>query len=200
MSEQIPIILASGSQSRASLLRGAGVEFEQITSKVDEDSVKMALRAEGASTQDQAIHLAELKALKVSRQKQGIVLGADQMLDLDGVAFDKPKDLAEARRNLIELRGRTHVLETAIVACQNGDAIWRAYTRPSLRMRDFSDAFLDDYLDRCGDAVLTSVGCYQLESLGSQLFSDISGDYFSILGLPLIQLLTWFRDRGVVLK
>ena len=190
------LILASQSRSRGALMRGAGLAFEQLPSHLDEDAVKQSLRREGASTGQQAEILAEMKAMKLSASMDGVILGADQMLDLEGEGFDKPENMAEARRNLIRLRGKTHTLETALVACQDGAPIWRTITRPRLTMRDFSDQFLNDYLNRAGDEVLSSVGAYQLEGLGSQLFSRIDGDYFSILGLPLIQLLTWLRDRG----
>ena len=181
-------------------MRGAGLKFEQMASHVDEDSVKKAMRSDGESTQRQAETLAEMKALKISLNKTGIVLGADQMLDLEGHQFDKPKSLEEARQNLLMLRGKTHTLETALVACENGQPIWRATTRPRLTMREFSEEFLDNYLKSEADLALTTVGGYRLEASGAQLFSRIDGDYFSILGLPLIQLLNWLQDRGVLIK
>ena len=194
------IILASGSKSRAALMRGAGVEFEQIISFVDEDHLKATMRENNATTTEQAEALAELKARKVSLKEPGIVFGADQMLDLEGIQFDKPKSVGEARANLLKMRGKTHTLETALVACQNGAPIWRTITRPQLKMRAFSEGFLDNYLNLEGDEVMSTVGAYKLEGLGVQLFERIEGDYFSILGLPLIQMLDWLRDRAVLIR
>ncbi|MBB36547.1 MAG: septum formation protein Maf [Hirschia sp.] len=192
------LILASQSKSRGALMKNAGLVFEQIPANVDEDAVKDSLRAQGASTRAQAESLAELKAMKLSSRESGIVLGADQMLDLEGEPLDKPKGMAGARDHLQRMRGKTHILETSLVACENGQPIWRAHTRPRLTMRNFSDAFIDQYLESAGEGILSSVGAYHLEGLGAQLFSNIEGDYFSILGLPLIQLLTWLRDREMI--
>jgi septum formation protein len=191
-------ILASKSKARAAVLRGAELSFEQVGSGVDEDALKDALRAEGASVAKQADLLAETKALKVSVSRPGIVLGCDQMLDLDGEGLDKVATRAEAAATLRRLRGKTHVLQGAIVACIEGAPVWRHLAQPKLRMRNFSDAFIEDYLDRIGEAAFESVGCYQLEGLGSQLFDRIDGDYFSILGMPLLPLMGWLRDRGAL--
>jgi len=191
-------ILASKSKARAAVLAGAGLTFEQVGSGVDEDALKDALRAEGASVAKQADLLAETKALEVSVSRPGIVLGCDQMLDLDGEGLDKVSTRAEAAAILRRLRGKTHVLQGAAVACIDGAPVWRHLAQPKLRMRNFSDAFIDDYLDRIGDAAFESVGCYQLEGLGAQLFDRIDGDYFSILGMPLLPLMGWLRDRGVL--
>lgn len=191
-------VLASKSKARAAVLSGAGLVFEQVGSGVDEDALKDALRAEGASVAKQADLLAETKALKVSVSRPGIVLGCDQMLDLDGEGLDKVSTREEAAAILRRLRGKTHVLQGAIVGCIEGVAVWRHLAQPKLRMRNFSDAFIEEYLDRIGDAAFESVGCYQLEGLGSQLFDRIDGDYFSILGMPLLPLMGWLRDRGVL--
>ena len=192
------LTLASQSKSRGALMRNAGLIFDQRASSVDEDAVKESLRAEGASTRAQAESLAELKAMQVSQKVTGIVFGADQMLDLEGEAFDKPLGRDGAREHLKRLRGKTHTLETALVACENGLPVWRVHTRPKLSMHDFSDAFIEDYLDKAGEGILSSVGAYHLEGLGAQLFSKIEGDYFSVLGLPLIQMLGWLRDREIL--
>jgi septum formation protein len=192
------LILASKSPARAAVLKGAGLDFTQITASVDEDAIKASLRAEGAATSRQADLLAETKAMKVSISNLGVVLGADQMLDLDGEGFDKPATREEAREQLKRLRGKTHILQTALVACVEGAPVWRHLSQPRLRMRNFSDHFLDDYLDVIGEHALTSVGAYQIEGRGAQLFDRIDGDYFSILGLPLLPLLQWLRDRGTV--
>ncbi len=192
------LILASKSAARAHVLRAAGLHFEQIVAGVDEEAIRDALREEGASTAKQAEVLAETKAMRVSTQHRGIVLGADQMLDLDGEPFDKARDRAEARDHLKRLRGRSHTLQCAMVACIDGSPVWRALTRPKLTMRDFSDAFIEDYLDALGERAFESVGVYQVEGRGAQLFERIEGDVYSIMGVPLLQLLAWLRDRGVV--
>jgi len=178
------------------MLEAAGLVFEVDVPRVDEEAAKASLRAEGLKPRDQANALAELKALSVSRKRPGLVIGADQMLAVEGDTLDKPKDAAEAREHLLRLRGRTHELLTAAVVAREGAVIWRHIDTPRLRMRAFSDAFLDDYLARAGDDVLRSVGAYQLESLGAQLFERVDGDYFSVLGLPLLPLLAFLREHG----
>ena len=194
------VILASGSASRRALLAGAGVEARAIKPNVDEDAAKAAMRAEGLPVRDQAMALAELKAMRVSAQSPGLVIGGDQMLALGGAAFDKPKDMDEARSHLTALSGKSHILETALVVCEDGKPVWRHLSRPTLTVRPLSPGFVDNYLERCGDALLSTVGAYQLESLGAQLFSRIEGDYFSILGLPLFPLLDYLRVRGVLVQ
>lgn len=194
----IDIILASGSKSRKALLQGAGVEAETVKPYLDEDAFKAGMRAEGMSIRDQATRLAELKALKISRQTSGLVIGGDQMLALGERAFDKPADMQAARGQLEALSGQTHTLETAIVIAEAGQTVWKHLARPKLTMRLLSPAFIDDYLKRTGEDVLSTVGGYKLESLGAQLFTKIEGDYFSILGLPLLPLLDYLRTRGVL--
>jgi len=192
------LVLASGSAIRAQMLRDAGVAFEVDAARVDEEEAKLSLRTAGASPRDQADALAELKALSVSRRRNEYVLGADQMLAIEGETLDKPKDRAEARAHLLRMRGRTHQLMCAAVVAVQGAAVWRIVQTPTLRMRSFSDAFVEDYLDRVGDAALASVGAYQLEGLGAQLFERVDGDYFSVLGLPLLPLLAFLREHGIV--
>ena len=192
------IILASGSASRRAVLSAAGVEAIGIKPNVDEAPVRDAMRAEGASVRDQAMALAELKAIKVSRQNPGLVIGGDQMLAFGDRAFDKPADMAGARSHLEALSGQTHVLETALVICEDGQPVWRHLARPKLTMRTLSPAFIDTYLDTVGEALLETVGAYQLEGRGAQLFTRIDGDFFSILGLPLLPLLDYLRVRGVL--
>lgn len=194
------IILASGSASRRALLAGAGVDARSIKPNVDEDTAKLAMRADGLSVRDQAMQLAEMKAVKVSRSEPGLVIGGDQMLNLGGEAFDKPKDLAAAAEHLRKLSGRTHTLETAIVIAENGEPVWRHLARPKLTVRTLSEDFIGTYIKTCGDALLTTVGAYQLEGMGAQIFSKIEGDYFSILGLPLLPLLDYFRVRGLLVS
>ena len=194
----LDIILASGSASRKALLAGAGIKAETVKPLVDEESAKAAMRAEGVSIRDQAMALAELKALKVSSQRSGLVIGGDQMLALGERAFDKPADLANARRHLEALSGQSHRLETAIVIAEDGAIVWKYLARPKLTMRALSEDFISSYLECTGEDVLSTVGGYKLEGLGSQLFTEIEGDYFSILGLPLLPLLDYLRTRGVL--
>jgi septum formation protein len=191
------LILASGSPTRAKLLSAAGLTFSIERPPVDEEAAKASLRAEGFTARDQADALAELKALAVSRRMRGMVLGADQILSLDGAAFDKPKDLAEARAQLLSLRGKTHTLITAAVIAVDGAPIWRRIETPKLTMRDFSDVFLDHYLAQMGEEALGTVGGYKLEEQGAQLFSTVEGDYFSILGLPLLAVLSFLREHAI---
>jgi septum formation protein len=190
------LILASASAARAAMLRAAGLEFEIERPSVDEEAVKASLRAEGLAPREQADALAELKAISVSRRRRGLVIGADQMLALEGEVFDKPADREEARAHLMRLRGKQHALITAAVIARDGAPLWRRIETPKLTMRNFSDQFLDRYLDAAGGDVLASVGAYQLEGLGAQLFDSVEGDYFSILGLPLLAVLAFLRTHG----
>ena len=195
-----PLVLASGSQARAALLRAAGLVCEIVPAGVDEAEFKAAARAAGAGADEVASSLAELKALRRSRQSpDALVIAADQMLSCDGRWFDKPEGSAAARQQLLALRGRTHELHSAVCVGRGGSIAWRHRERARLTMRDFSDAFLDAYLAAAGDAVADSVGGYQLEGLGAQLFAAIEGDYFAILGLPLLPLLAFLRQHGVLL-
>jgi septum formation protein len=194
------LILASASASRARMLEAAGVPVEIRPSRVDEAAVKQALAAECAGAREVAETLAEMKAVQVSSQAPGaLVIGADQVLALDDVLFDKPQSLEEARSHLERLQGRRHKLVSAATVALDGARIWGAVDEAELVVRRLSPAFLDDYLGRVGDKALQSVGAYQLEGLGAQLFSRIRGDYFTILGLPLLPLLGFLRDRGVLL-
>lgn len=192
------IILASGSASRRALLAGAGVTAKSIKPNVDEDSAKAAMRAENISVRDQAMRLAEMKALKISSREPGLVIGGDQMLNLDGQAFDKPVDVLHAAEHLRKLSGKSHTLETAIVIAENGEFVWRHLARPKLTVRILTEGFITTYIEECGEALLSTVGAYQLEGMGAQIFSKIEGDYFSILGLPLLPLLDYLRVRGVL--
>jgi len=192
-----PLVLASKSCSRAAILTGAGVAFETVDSGVDEAAAKDRLL--GATPCEVAEHLAKAKAIAVSvARPDALVIGADQTLDLDGQLYDKAADLAEARARLLQLRGREHRLHGGLVAAQGGAVVWRATETSRLWMRRFSDAFLDGYLARGGDALLGSVGCYLLEGEGAQLFERIEGDYFAILGLPLLPLLAFLRSQSAV--
>ena len=192
------LILASQSTARAAVLRNAGLDFETRPARIDEDAVKAAARAEGASPGDAALLLAGLKAQRV-RDPDALVIGADQILVCAERWFDKPASLAEARAHLLSLRDRVHTLETALVCYRDGREVWRHLARPRLTMRAFSDAFLDAYLQLEGDVILASVGAYRLEGLGAQLFSRIEGEHAAVLGLPLIPLLGFLREHGALL-
>ncbi|HWG79017.1 MAG TPA: nucleoside triphosphate pyrophosphatase [Stellaceae bacterium] len=194
-----PIVLASASATRAAILAGAGIEALRDPAGIDEDEIKRSFRAAGRDAVACATALAETKATRVSaRHIDMLVVGADQMLDCAGTWFDKPGDRAEARAQLVALRGKRHELLSAVTVVKNGAVIWHLVDRPRLTMRAFSDRFLDAYLAALGDDALASVGVYQLEGLGAQLFERIDGDYFSILGLPLLPLLDFLRGHGVV--
>ncbi|NNE50811.1 MAG: septum formation protein Maf [Sulfitobacter sp.] len=192
-----PIILASGSEIRAQLLRQAGLAFDIVKPRIDEELVKHALLAEGTSPRDIADALAELKARKVSEKHPGaLVLGSDQVLDYAGKMLSKPADIDAARKQLRSLRGDRHSLLSAAVICEDGQPIWRHVGQVRLRMREISDDYLEDYLTRNWDSVRHAVGCYKLEEEGVRLFSNIQGDYFHVLGLPLIELLNYLILRG----
>jgi septum formation protein len=193
------LVLASASRTRAALLQNAGLAVTIDPAAVDEVAAKESLRAAGAGAAAAATSLAELKALKVSPRHPGrLVLGADQLLECDGAWFDKPVDLAAARRQLQALRGRRHRLYSAAAAVQDGVRLWHHVGEASLTMRSFGEPFLDGYIDRAGPDLLGSVGAYRLEGLGVQLFAAIAGDHFTILGLPLLALLDFLRGRQVL--
>lgn len=192
-----PLILASQSQARAALLTGAGLRFDQKPSGVDEEPLKDISITRGDNPGVMAQFLAFSKAEVMSGQNpSALVIGADQVLVCGETCFDKPENLTEARRHLQALRGQTHRLETAVVVVRAGEVLWHFESAPQLTMRPFPDAFLDRYLEEAGEDVLWSVGAYQLEGSGVQLFQEVRGDYFSILGLPLLPLLEFLRTQG----
>lgn len=193
------LVLASSSVARALILRNAGLEIDVVKPAVDEAAVKASYLVDNADINDVAIALAEMKAQSVSRRKSGsYVLGADQMLQCNGVWFDKPIDLADARAQLKILRGQSHQLISATVLVKDGERLWHHVDHAELFMRDFSDAFLDQYLVKMDDIVLSSVGGYQLEGLGAQLIKKIHGDFFTVLGLPLLPVLAILRSHGLL--
>ncbi|WP_170410825.1 Maf family protein [Ruegeria atlantica] len=195
----VPIILASGSSIRAQLLRNAGVPFTVQTARVDEDTVKRALLAEDAPPRDIADTLAEMKARKVSDKNPGaMVLGCDQVLDFDGQLLSKPESPADALAQLKAMRGKRHMLLSAAVIYQNGEPIWRHVGQVRLRMRASSDAYLRDYIDRNWDSICHAVGAYKLEEEGVRLFATIDGDYFNVLGMPLLELLNFLAVKRVI--
>lgn len=196
-----PIILASGSQIRHQLLKQAGILHEVFPARVDEEMAKAALLAEGASPRDIADTLAELKARKVSEKHPGaMVLGCDQVLNFNNDILSKATSKDELRIQMSMLRGQTHELLSAVVLYENGKPVWREIGRVALTMRLVSDAYLSDYIDRNWDSVRHSVGGYKLEEEGVRLFTQIKGDYFSVLGLPMLGLIAYLTDRGVLEK
>lgn len=191
------LVLASSSAVRADILTGAGLAFRQDSPGVDEAPIKTDAAQAGTSPQKIAEILALAKAMAVSETApEALVIGADQVLVCQNRAFDKPRDLAEARAHLEALRGRTHRLETAVAAVRGGTCLWHYVTAPQLTLRDFSDAALEAYLERVGEQALQSVGAYQIEGPAIQLFERIEGDYFSVLGLPILPLLDFLRHEG----
>lgn len=196
-----PILLASASVARRAVLSQAGLRFDTRVAGVDEAAIKESAQAAAMPAEDAAILLADAKAERIAaRAPDALVIGADQLLVCEGQWFDKPPDIAAARSQLQRLRGREHELVTALVCHRAGQRIWQHVAKPRLRMRDFSDAFLDAYLAAEGDALLTSVGAYRLEGLGVHLFDRIEGDQPAILGLPLLPLLGFLRQHGVLLR
>ena len=195
----LSLVLASASVSRAALLAAARVPFEVCPAGVDEETIRASMEAEGFAPGDTADALAELKATRTSgRMPNQVVLGADQVLVCEGRILAKPDNLAAAQAQLQALRGKEHALLSAAVLAKDAAPIWRCLERATLRMRPFSDAFLDAYLEQEGKAVQESVGAYRLEAMGSQLFDTVSGDYFTILGLPLLPLLRQLRELGML--
>jgi nucleoside triphosphate pyrophosphatase len=194
-----PLVLASASPTRARLLAAAGIPAVADPASFDEEEIKASFRAAGMDAARCAEALAESKAIRVSeRHRDALVIGADQMLECAGAWFDKPGTHDQARAQLKALRGKRHSLIAAAAVARNGAVIWRATDRASLTMRRFADSFLDAYLAAAGDDVLGSVGAYRLEGLGAQLFARVDGDFFTILGLPLLPLLEFLRGHGAL--
>ena len=193
------VVLASKSVVRARLLAAAGIDFETVNSGVDEAAAKASLA--GRTPDAVAIALAETKALRASAVRPGaLVIGADQALDFQGRLFDKVANLDEARARLIMLRGRSHRLHSGVAVARDGQVLWRKCASSTLTMRNFTDAWLDAYLARNPGPALSSVGCYELEGEGAQLFDRIIGDYFAILGLPMLGLLGCLRKEGALAR
>lgn len=193
------LVLASASAARRAVLTAAGLEFSTIAAAIDEAEVKRSALAEGMSAEDTAILLAELKAARIARRDpEAVVIGCDQLLVCEGNWFDKPADVAGARAQLMALRGKTHVLVTAVLCLHRGQRIWHHVAKPRLRMRAFSDAFLDAYLTAEAEHVGSTVGSYRLEGPGVQLFDVVEGEHAAILGLPLLPLLGFLRQHRVL--
>jgi len=196
------LILASGSASRRHMLEAAGISFEVMTPNVDEDAFKDEFRAQGIDARSLADALAELKARRLSSRIPGaLVLGADQTLELDdGAMIDKAVDRDDAAAILRCLSGRTHFLHSAAVVCEGGTPVWRQIETARMTVRELSDSFIADYLDREWDECRWCVGCYRIEGPGAQLFSAIRATHFAIQGLPLLGLLDFLRVRGVLAR
>jgi nucleoside triphosphate pyrophosphatase len=193
------LVLASRSPARTALLGAAGVSFVAVPSSVDERAVEAPLIERGVSAKEIASALADAKATAVSRESSGsFVIGADQTLELDGTRWTKPGSVAEAREQLARLSGRTHELHSAVAVAHDGTILWRHSDSARLTMRPLTATAIDAYLAEVGEAALTSVGAYQIEGPGIRLFERIDGDYFAILGLPLLPLLMYLRSEGVV--
>ncbi|MDG2362042.1 MAG: Maf family protein [Hellea sp.] len=194
------IILASGSPTRKQILEDSGVIFEVVVRPIDEASIKSAMIQEGASKLSIVSTLAELKSIKVSSETSGLVIGADQIMVFDGAIYDKPKTIEEARTRLMAIRNQTHYLMGSVVVSEGGVSVWRHSSKVELKARSFTDKFIDNYINQEGEALLQTVGAYRFEKRGSQLFSSVKGDFFSVLGLPLLPLLDYLRTRNAILS
>ncbi len=196
---QIEIILASKSTARRQILEGAGIPFRWLDANIDETSLKKQALNIGETPDIIASELASAKANLISKHHpDSIVIGCDQLLTLDGKIYDKPANLIEAAAHLNSFRGRIHKLIAAVVMVKAGELIWSHTAEANMQVRDLSDAFIDTYLNTEGEKVLSSVGAYRLEGMGAQLFERIDGDYFTILGLPLLPLLEELRNQGIL--
>lgn len=193
------IVLASASPFRKKMLADAGVVFEALRPDTDERAVEAALADSGLTPGDLALVLAEAKALDVSQRTPGaLVIGCDQTLSLEDEVLHKPADMEEARRRLLALSGKTHQLNSAVVLMRDGEVLWRDLGVANLTMRPLEPGFIGRHLSRVGDGALSSVGAYQIEGEGIQLFEKIDGDHFTIVGLPLLPLLAELRRLGAI--
>lgn len=193
------LILASGSEIRRTLLRNAGVEIDVVPARVDEAALRDAMIEDGAPPRDIADALAEMKATKVgAKEPDALVLGCDQILSFEKSILSKPQTKQDALRQLRDMRGKSHQLLSAAVIVEEARPVWRHVGVVRLMMRDASDAYLEEYVDRNWDRIRHSVGAYKLEEEGVRLFTQIQGDYFTVLGLPLLELLGYLGLRGVL--
>ncbi|MGV1758965.1 Maf-like protein [Rhizobium sp. A22-96] len=195
----VPLILASSSPFRRMLMENAGLHFQAIPANIDERSIEAPLERNGASPDAVALVLAKAKAKEVSDRFPGsLVIGSDQTMSLGAQVFHKPKSMADAENHLRTLSGKTHRLNSAIALARNGDIIWEHVSHAELTVRELSPDFIHRHLSRVGEKALSSVGAYQLEGEGIQLFSKIEGDYFTIVGLPMLPLLQQLRELGAI--
>ena len=192
------LVLASESKSRYEILKNAGLEFKTCPARIDEESVRGAPHE---STSDIALDLAVQKAETVcALYPDAFVIGADQILELDGKLFSKPENMTDARKQLKKMRGKTHTLINGLAVAKNGEVLWSMHAGVRVQIRDFSDNFLELYLQKCGESLLKTVGAYYIEGEGAQLIEKIDGDYFAVLGLPLLPLLDFLRSVGEIEK
>lgn len=198
MTGNLKITLASGSAIRADILRAAGLDFDIVRPGVDEDAIKQQAAKSGADLEEIAMSLAQAKALAGAQGREGFVIGADQILEFEGRAHDKPATMAAARARLLEMQGAAHTLINAVAVARDGAVIWRHIDRPALYLRALSAVEIDAYLAAAGEEILASVGAYQIEKRGARLFEKIEGDHFAVLGLSLFPLLDFLRQEGAI--
>ncbi len=192
------LILASGSAIRASILRDAGLDFDILRPNVDEDAIKKASKADGLDLEETVLRLAETKALAIDGPTDTYVIGADQILEYDGEGFDKPRSMDEARERLLGLQGAAHSLINGTVVAKNNEVLYRHVERPRLVMRSMEDEEIEAYLTAAGPEILSSVGAYMVEKLGSRLFERIDGDHTAVLGLSIFPLLRFLRAQNAI--
>ncbi|MDG2285954.1 MAG: Maf family protein [Alphaproteobacteria bacterium] len=199
---ETPLILASGSTTRADILRKAGLRFEIERPDVDEAAIRLSMIDKDASVEAAAVLLAEKKAVQISSgtRPAALVIGADQILECDGEWFEKPDSIARARLQLSRLSGTSHRLISSVVVALNGTVIWCHTDQARLTMRSLGDEFLESYIEVMGEKLFASVGAYQLEGLGAQLFSSVEGDHYTVLGLPLLPLVEFLRQQNILGK
>ena len=193
------LLLASESAIRQHLLTQAGIRFVSVPSHLDEEEIRVSATQEGLNVMELSVLLAEMKAYRVSfSATQNLVLGADQLLEYQGQYMSKPTSLERTKEQLWSLRGEVHKLICSAVFLRDGQRLWHHTSQATLRMRMFSETFLDEYLQECGETLLTTVGGYQIEGRGIQLFQEIKGDLFTVMGLPLLPILDFLRVQGIV--
>lgn len=193
------LILASGSKSRQEMLRNAGVLFDVIPADIDEEKILSSMASDGHDVKNIALKLSEEKSLKISDDnKEKYIIGSDQILSLNNKLYSKAKNKSQAKEKLLGLSGKTHQLTSAVSVTKNNQVLWSTFSQAQLSVKNLSEEKIDDYLDHAGDDIYNCVGCYALESIGIQLFDQIDGDYFTILGMPLLPLLTFLEKEGVL--